>query len=99
MVKKDYLHQFQVFLRNQIPEVIILILRKSGYDSALAIESLNDNEIIELETYVNGREDVIAALKNTVYEKVIPFKFLPGHKALFAALRKKLMNLKKPNRK
>lgn len=89
MVKKDYLSRFQSFLQDQIPDSICLILRKTGYDTAVALEALNSEELQNLEKYIEQRKDILEELRDTEYSTVHPFKFLPGHSVLLLGLKKK----------
>lgn len=68
-----------------MPEVIINILEKSGYDSTIAIESMNVNQIEEMEGYVSRN---LQLLDNSIYTNTANFKFLPGHKTLLLTLPK-----------
>lgn len=88
--KADFLTKFQNFLNNQIPEVILSILRKTGYDTVLSIDSLTFEEIEKLEVYIRGRNDLVEWLKSTTeYKDQHPFAFLPGHRVLLVGLKKK----------
>lgn len=89
MSKKDYLSKLHNFLHKQIPDVIINILRKTGYDTSLAIESLNNEEIEGLEKYISESEKIKKLLVGTQYSDCVPFTFLPGHKILLLGLKKK----------
>lgn len=89
--RKDFLSNLQCYLQNQIPEDIIIILRQTGYDTALALETLTFEEIGNLEKYIaEERKDIINLLKNTAYSNLNPFALLPGHKAVLLGLKKKI---------
>lgn len=68
-----------------IPEFIINILIKTGFDNNISIELINEESIKEIEDFVT--ENCLDLLKDTVYSNEIRLKFLPGHRLL-------LMNLK-----
>lgn len=91
MVKnsKDYLSKLQEFLNNQIPDVILQLLRKTGFDSAIAIQTFDLDLIKSVETYINSSDSIIEFLENTDYKNEKPFAFMPGHKALLIGLQKK----------
>lgn len=89
MVKKDFLTKFQVFLHNQIPDIVLKILRETGYDSPLAIETINSEVIRDLEKYINENENFDNFFNGSIYSSSKPFSFLPGHKALLLGLKKK----------
>lgn len=89
--RKDFLSKLQCYLQNQIPEDIIIILRQTGYDTTLALETLTFEEIGNLEEYITEeRKDIINLLNNTAYLNLNPFALLPGHKAVLLGLKKKL---------
>lgn len=90
MVKKDFLSRFQIFLNNQIPEEIISILKKTGYNTPLSFESLDLAQIRNIEEYINTRKDIIESLKYSEYVNVEPFSFLPGHRAFLLGLKEKV---------
>lgn len=89
MVKKDFLTKFQVFLHNQIPDIVLKILRETGYDSPLAVETINSEVIRDLEKYINENEHFANFFNGSIYSSSKPFSFLPGHKALLLGLKKK----------
>lgn len=83
---KEFWTSFQLFLGEQkIPIFLVELLKTTGYDSALSIQSLNEKSISELEKYIASQPHSFD-LKNTAYESIEIFKFLPGHIALFKSL-------------
>lgn len=91
MVKKDYLSKLNEYLNNQIPEVIFQLLKRTGYDTPIAIQTINFAVIKEVEDYVNSDngKSIIDYLKSKNYPNTSPFALLPGHKALFIGLKTK----------
>lgn len=72
-------------MKESIPNDIELILQRNGFDSKLALESLDEDLIAEIEQQANDDRSI---LTSTSYENVATFKFKPGHRIF-------LMNLKK----
>lgn len=79
-----------------MPGCIEKILNDTGFDSEIALLELNEVNILNIEEFVQ-KNPVI--LKETIYENRIPFKFLPGHRALLLAIPNRLNNLKVPKKK
>lgn len=79
----------EIYLKENIPNDIELILERNGFDSKLALESLDENLIAEIEQQANDDRSILA---NTSYENVVTFKFKPGHRIYLLNLRKQ-MNL------
>lgn len=91
---KDFLSEFQTYLKNIIPDIILNILKNTGYDTPIAIESIDDNVIQLVEEYIeqqrNKNTAIAKLLKNSIYSEIEPFAFLLGHKALLVGLKNKL---------
>lgn len=85
-VKKEnrFWNQFQAFF-NSIPESIVKILIASGYDNAISISELCEDEIKIIETYANNNLKHLIEETET-YKTHGQFQFLPGHKKLLYAL-------------
>lgn len=85
---KDFWTNFQNFLGEQrIPLFLVELLKKTGYDSALSIQGLNEKNILELEKYLNiNLANFNNLFKNTAYESTETFNFLPGHQTLLSSL-------------
>lgn len=52
MVKKDDSFKFQHYLHNQIPDLIYNLLRKTGYDTSIAIQTIDFDVIRQIEQYI-----------------------------------------------
>lgn len=94
MVKKDYLQKFQDYLHDQIPDVIYHLLRKTGYDTSIAIQTIDSDVIKQIEEYINTekiahKKETVELLKKANYVNVEQFSFLLGHKALLLGLKRK----------
>lgn len=91
---KDFLGEFQTYLKNIIPDIILNILKNTGYDTPIAIESIDDNVIQLVEEYIelqrNENTAIAKLLKNSIYSEIKPFAFLLGHEALLVGLKNKL---------
>lgn len=72
-----------------MPEILVNILKESGYETSLAIEQLNAENITDLEKFVN--DNLCHLLRNSLYEnkprnKLNVFRFLPGHRTILLHL-------------
>lgn len=71
------------------------ILIESGYDSFAILESINQEQILIIEEYINGiKGDESNILKGSVYDGCDHFKFRPGHSALLLRLPKIIEEIK-----
>lgn len=94
---KDFLTEFQSFLKYIIPDIIINILKNTGYDSPIAIESIDFDLIHSVEEFIeeqrNKNTAIAKLLKESIYSETKPFVFLPGHKALLVGLKKNISRI------
>lgn len=75
----------EFFLKDKIPNDIELILHRTGFDSKLALLSIDESVIVEIEKHANEDRSV---LSETSYENIKHFKFKPGHKIFLLNLSK-----------
>lgn len=81
----EFWPSFKAFLGNNFPDYLAEILIASGYETALAVQLLNPNNIKDLEVYVH--ENLRHLLRNTTYVKnSAEFHFPPGHRSLLLNL-------------
>lgn len=73
----------------EIPEVLCIILKNTGYDSLFALQSLELEQIVEIENFISSDKIFLYLLKDTIYSNTQPFKLLPGHKLFLNGLKKK----------
>lgn len=73
-------------LQNKLkfPSILINILKKSGYDSRIALGCLNEEKVIQVEKFIiknkeSFQEDLAG---DPYYSKLQNFQFLPGHKSI-----------------
>lgn len=78
----------EVYFKESIPHDIELILLRNGFDSKLALQSLNEDLIAEIEQQANKDRSILA---NTSYENVATFKFKPGHMIFLLNLSKQVI--------
>lgn len=77
----DFLKKFEIYLDDRVPKTLIHILRTAGYDSSIALKSLNPETINEMEIYISNLE------QNFDGSSYTPFtRFLPGHRASLLCL-------------
>lgn len=80
---KDFWFSFQKYLgNNQLPTFIVEIFKVTGYDTAIAIQTLNENKIEEIESFIELNAVDYSFLCGTAYENISKFKLLPGHVSL-----------------
>lgn len=94
--------KFQSYVGNTVPEFIVNILISAGYDSALSIADLNDNDIAVIENHVSQKLAQKSAdlLQNSdLYSETNPFQFLPGHRKLLLTLKSRAISFIEDNRK
>lgn len=86
---KDFWNCFQIYLGNsKLPNFLVDILKKTGYDSPISIELLDGERINEIEIFIESNYGCAhSLLKETIYENKENFKFLPGHLTLLAGLK------------
>lgn len=81
----DFWSEFDSFLDESIPKIIIDILQASGYDNVLSLLNMNEIEINKLEEFVNNNLQSLLE-KIPQYSTSKPFSFLPGHRKLLLIL-------------
>lgn len=70
-----------------VPDIVVKILRASGFDSKAALTILNHESLVDIEEYV---EENRALVFNSIYSDKHPFKFFPGHKAIVLDMPRRL---------
>lgn len=66
-----------------IPESVIIILKTTGHDQKISLKTLEAKSIAEIEEFITENPTILSELPaNSVYWRIKPFKFLPGHRAL-----------------
>lgn len=69
---------------DRIPAIVIDILEANGFDHALAVKQINTENIELIEC--NTTDNLGHILKDSIYENISNFRFLPGHKVSILAL-------------
>lgn len=87
----DFWKKFEKFLGCGIPAVIIKILNATGYECALSLAGMNEDEIQLIEKWVKNRK-LDDLFKDSVYVTSDEFKFLPGHQKLLLTIGKEAAN-------
>lgn len=61
-------------------------MKTSGFDSDISLRSLNRERLIEIEHFVNAYksqlDEIKLAVNGTIYAKLDPFIFTPGHRSV-----------------
>lgn len=88
----NFWHSIETLIENSvIPNCIKTILFNSGYDTSLAIASINEGCVVEIENYINANGNFIEIVKDLqcchseLYKDGVrrkTFRFLPGLKNL-----------------
>lgn len=84
--KSDFWKKFQDFLGDNLPPILILILKQSGYDHSVAIRQLNEDKLNSIEQFARENLANILQKDNTYRNSFETFRFLPGHRATLLAL-------------
>lgn len=84
---------FQNYLGNTIPELIVQLLFRAGYDNAFSILDIDESDLKLIEEHAEQKSQDLL-LKSGTYSEVKPFRFLPGHKKLIYSLPKKIHGFK-----
>lgn len=91
------------FVGYNVPVFLKLLLWKTGYDSLLSIKGISNEEIQQLEQYVQRKRDqtiseVFIELNEIIgddnsiseYKEQEVFEFLPGHRTILMSLQKNI---------
>lgn len=77
----DFLEKFKIFLGDRVPNVLFEILKRTGYDSSIAVKQINTHGLNELESFLSSSDQ---HFENSIYT---PFKqLLPGHRTSLLSL-------------
>lgn len=87
----NFWDDFQLFLDEKIPRIVIDILISTGYDSAFSLADINSEQVDEIEQFANQK---LKSMLNDseLYSRSDVFSFLPGHRKLIIALGKQVQN-------
>lgn len=80
-MRMDFLEKFQKFLGDRVPNVLIEILRITGFDSDVAVKLLNPERIEELESYLSSLNQHFDGSNYSPFKRL-----LPGHRSTLLAL-------------
>lgn len=87
--EKDFWTNLQIYLGNSIPNIIVELCKKSGYDNALSFLNFDESDINTIE--IHARQNAIELLEESeVYSTIKPFEFLPGHRKILLTLESKI---------
>lgn len=93
--KPKFFKDFEIFLGNKFPIVILNILLDCGFDNKLSLSLLKEESIKHIENHVNKNKHLI---KNTNYEKLENFEFSIGHKLLITSIPENLKKFNQENK-
>lgn len=81
----------------KLPECLKKILFLSGFNTFTSLEGMGANEIIEIEAFVNGNQDILNEIKCCGQEYAHNsnhFQFLPGHKVIIMNIPEQVKRIK-----
>lgn len=84
----NFWENFQIYIGEKIPEVIVKIMVASGYNCAPSLDGIDEKEIAQIEKHINGRSKSVL-VDSPHYSQMKTFEFLPGHKKLLILLGKR----------
>lgn len=90
-VNANFWDDFQNYIGENIPDIIVKILNAAGYETALSIAGINEQDIVTIEKFANENMKNML-IESAIYSKSGVFSFLPGHKTLVIALGKRADN-------
>lgn len=91
-------NDFETFVGVQIPYEIMEILTLNGYDSSLALDQIDDDEINAIESKIVGSKWIEVFKKSKYYlnwDPVQKFSLIPGHRKLIKVLGQKVTTFEK----
>lgn len=95
-----FVNRLKNIIGRSLPRGLDKIIVESGFDSELALTTIDHSSIKSIEDYVNDNRVILV---DTVYEHSIEnnldFKLKPGHKAIILGLPKALQNYELKNKK
>lgn len=93
MPSRNVIEKLKVYLGENFPLNIDRIIIFCGYDTELALSNINEEDIKEIEIYVNENKQI---LKNEIPDirDDQEFKLKPGHKKFILGLPQKIKELK-----
>lgn len=80
----------------KLPECVKFLLTKSAYNTIATLREINEDKLLNIETFLDGRKDYIAALNccyHDHYQSLEVFEFLPGHKDLILNMPSQIQQL------
>lgn len=83
---KNLFDELKSILDGDLSPEIVQILEKSGFDTKIALMTMDEEAIFQIENYVRVNREI---LKNTSYENDLNFQFKPGHRRFILELAKK----------
>lgn len=93
MPTRNIIERLKIYLGENFPLNIDRIIVFCGYDTELALSNINEEDIKEIEIYVNENKHI---LKNEIHDirDDQEFKLKPGHKKFILGLPQKIKELK-----
>lgn len=91
--------EFETYAKTSVPNDVKIILFESGFNSLLSISVLKEQNLVQIENYLNSKRNIIELLKD--YDKSEVFRLLPGHCSLIIGLASRVQSYldQKPNKK
>ena len=91
----DIFEKLEGFIGDQLPEIVIKVLKAAGYVTESILKLIKGEEINKIEEHVRKNRII---LKGTSYENEDNFEFLPGHRVLLLNLPNEIEKMKNVNK-
>lgn len=95
--RRNIIEKLKTYLGGNFPLNIDRIIIFCGYDTELALSNINEEDIKEIEFYVNENKQILKNEINDIRDDQ-EFKLKPGHKKFILGLPKKIKELKNKNK-
>lgn len=83
-------------MEEPIPDSVIIILKCTGFEQKITLRALNAKSITEIEEFICENSSILSELPtNSIYHRIKPFKFLPGHRVLIESIPKYMQDPRK----
>lgn len=95
--RSTIINQLESFNRSKFPACLKTILKCTGYDTAMSLKALNEENISKLEVHMNENRGIVDSFKCCsckVYKTQAEIKLLPGHKAALLLIPGQITELK-----
>lgn len=86
--------EFQNYLGNAVPDIIVELCIRSGYDNAISFLDFDDSDVKNIESCAWEKASDLLELSEIYSSHKPTFTFLPGHRKLLLTLPKRISDFK-----